>query len=74
VLDGSDRAAETIACAMMWDVMGGVARRSWARNENSIATSVEYNIKHRSKAHITLPMIPDDDLIDEAVKKAYKAV
>jgi len=74
VLDGSDRAAETIACAMMWDVMSGVARRSWARNENSIATSVEYNMKQRSKAHITLPMIPDDDLIDEAVKKAYKGI
>ncbi|MCL1822175.1 MAG: urocanate hydratase, partial [Prolixibacteraceae bacterium] len=32
VLDGSERVDETLRSAMMWDVMGGVARRSWARN------------------------------------------
>lgn len=72
VLDGSDRAAETIACAMMWDVMGGVARRSWARNENSIAVSMEYNENYPGEGHITLPMIPSDDLVDAAVKKALQ--
>jgi len=69
VLDGSDRAAETISCAMMWDVMGGVARRGWARNENSIATGVEYNKNYAGKGHITLPMIPDDGLVDAAMRK-----
>jgi len=72
VLDGSDRAAEIIANAMMWDVMGGVARRSWARNENSITTSMEYNKKHIGKGHITLPMIPKDELVNKAVAKALK--
>lgn len=72
VLDGSDRAAETIACAMMWDVMGGVARRSWARNENSIAVSTEYNNNYPGQGHITLPMIPEDALVDAAVAKAFK--
>ena len=72
VLDGSDRAAEIIACAMMWDVMGGVARRSWARNENSISTSVEYNKNYAGSGHITLPMIPDETLVSEAVNKALK--
>jgi len=70
VLDGSDRAAEIIACAMMWDVMGGVARRSWARNENSISTSVEYNKNYAGLGHITLPMVPDEDLVSKAVKTA----
>jgi len=70
VLDGSDRAAEIISSAMMWDVMGGVARRSWARNENSIATSLEYNLSYAGKGHITLPMIPDEDLVDTAVRDA----
>ena len=72
VLDGSDRAAKTIACAMMWDVMGGVARRSWARNPNSISVSKEYNENYSGKGHITLPMIPSDDIIDAAVSKALK--
>lgn len=38
VPDGSHRADEIIKSAMLWDVMGGVARRSRARNENSIET------------------------------------
>ena len=33
VLDGSFRVDEIIRSAMSWDVMGGVARRTWARNE-----------------------------------------
>ena len=69
VLDGSKRAGRIIECAMMWDVMGGVARRSWARNPNSISTSIEYNRRH-SSGHITLPQIPEDDLIEKAVTKA----
>jgi len=69
VLDGSDRAAEIIECAMMWDVMGGVARRSWARNENSIKTSIEYNKKNTGKGHITLPVSASDDLIEKIISK-----
>jgi len=67
VLDGSNRAAKIIECAMMWDVMGGVARRSWARNENSITTSIEYNTKQNGKGHITLPVIASDELVDRVV-------
>jgi len=72
VLDGSERAAKTIECAMMWDVMGGVARRSWARNENSITTSMDYNIKNTGKAHITLPVIASDELVKNVVEQAMK--
>ena len=35
----------------MWDVMGGVARRSWARNENALSTAAEYNKKYKGKGH-----------------------
>ena len=69
VLDGSERIDEIIKEAMLWDVMGGVARRSWARNENSITTSIEYNKSQEGKDHITLPFISDDDLIRDTVKK-----
>jgi len=71
VLDGSDRAAKIIESAMMWDVMGGVARRSWARNENSITTVMEYNEKYEGKGHITLPYLADDSLVDELVNGIF---
>ena len=72
VLDGSDRAARTIESAVLGDVMGGVARRIWARNPNSIETSVAYDKNYAGKGHITLPMIPDEDLVNAAVEKALK--
>jgi len=67
VLDGSERVDETIRSAMMWDVMGGVARRSWARNENAISTTVEYNKTEQGKAHVTIPYLACDDLVDLVV-------
>ena len=71
VLDGSDRAARIIECAMMWDVMGGVARRSWARNENAIEVSAEYNKTRAGSDHITLPYIPDEKLIVKLVSNIF---
>lgn len=68
VLDGSDRIDEVIKSSMMWDVMGGVARRSWARQENAMKVSVEYNQNYKGEGHITLPFIPTDELIDKLVK------
>jgi len=67
VLDGSERATEITENAMMWDVMGGVARRSWARNINSIKTSSEYNTKQAGKGYITLPEIAQDELINNII-------
>ncbi|WP_227764422.1 urocanate hydratase [Zhaonella formicivorans] len=72
VLDGSKRVDEIIKSALLWDVMGGVARRAWARNEHSLETSIEFNKKYQGKGHITLPYIPQDKLIDEVVEKALK--
>lgn len=72
VLDGSERVSKIIESAMMWDVMGGVARRSWARNENSIETSVEYNERYKNKGHITLPFIPKDELIKDLINSKLK--
>ena len=73
VLDGSHRVDEILMQAMPWDVMGGVARRAWARNPHSIETAIEYNKANRGTDHITLPYIADEDLIkrlvDEKVKK-----
>ncbi|MBT4263644.1 MAG: hypothetical protein HOD85_05490, partial [Deltaproteobacteria bacterium] len=55
--------------AIPWDVMGGVARRAWARNPNSIETSIEYNDSRKETDHITLPFLTDEKQISELVKK-----
>ena len=72
VLDGSERVDKIIQSAMMWDVMGGVARRSWARNTNSIATCVEYNKNYAGEGHITIPYIPKEDLVKNLVAKVFE--
>ncbi|WP_296971656.1 urocanate hydratase [Tepidanaerobacter sp. EBM-38] len=71
LLDGSKKTDDIIKSALLWDVMCGVARRSWARNQNSIETSVEFNKNYDSLGHITLPYIPKQELIDEVVDKNF---
>ena len=67
VLDGSERVDNIIMKAIPWDVMGGVARRAWARNEHSIETAAEYNKANKGQDHITLPYVADDGLIERLV-------
>ena len=71
VLDGSKRVDRVIKRAIPWDVMGGVARRAWARNKNSIETSIKYNEMRQGLDHITLPFIPDENLIKDLVSDAF---
>lgn len=72
VLDGSHRVDEILLQAMPWDVMGGVARRAWARNPHSIETSIEYNKNNIGTDHITLPFIADENYIRELVERKLK--
>jgi urocanate hydratase len=72
VLDGSERIDTVIKRAIPWDVMGGVARRAWARNENSIQNSVTYNEMRRGSDHITLPFIADDGMVAKIVEDAFE--
>ena len=51
--------------------MGGVARRAWARNENSIDTSIQYNRMRKGSDHITIPYIADDNMVADLVSKAF---
>ncbi len=64
VCDGSTRVDEIIRSAMLWDVMGGVARRSWARNPHAMETCEDFNQTHEDGYHITIPYIVKDELID----------
>ena len=71
VLDGSERIDKVIRNAIPWDVMGGVARRAWARNENSIRTSMEYNLTHSETDHITLPYLADETMVRDLVENTF---
>jgi urocanate hydratase len=67
VLDGSARVDRIIRSAMSWDVMGGVARRSWARNPHAMEVSAEFNRTHQGRAHITLPYVADEKRLEALV-------
>lgn len=70
VCDGSERVDTILRSAMLWDVMGGVARRSWARNANAIQTVKAFNEQHRDgDYHITEPYTADEELIKRLVKE-----
>ncbi|MDO5665762.1 MAG: urocanate hydratase [Bacteroidia bacterium] len=65
VCDGSERVDEILRSAMLWDVMGGVARRSWARNENAISTVKEFNQSHAEGYHITEPYLVEEGMLNK---------
>ncbi|MDR2057584.1 MAG: urocanate hydratase [Dysgonamonadaceae bacterium] len=59
VLDGSKRVDEILQSAMLWDVMNGVARRSWARNKHAMETCKAFNENHEDYI-ITMPYLVND--------------
>ncbi|MFZ5572373.1 MAG: urocanate hydratase [Thermodesulfobacteriota bacterium] len=70
VLDGSRRVDEIIRNAISWDVMGGVARRSWARNANALETAIRFNQQSQGREHITLPYLADETLVKDSLAAA----
>ncbi len=62
--DDSDRVDEILTKARIWDVMGGVARRSWARNPNAMSTVKEWNETQADNGFIiTEPFLADDEML-----------
>ncbi len=72
VLDGTERTDEIIKSAMMWDVLGGVARRAWARNPNSMEVSREVNRNYPGDYHISLPYSVADEDVKDAVDALFR--
>jgi len=68
-LDGSDRIDQVLRRGLSWDVMGGVARRSWARNPNAIETALKWNQNHAGEGHITLPYLPEKGFVEDLVER-----
>jgi urocanate hydratase len=71
VIDGSEAKDRIIASAMEWDVMNGIARRAWARNENAMETAAAWNDRNPGRGYITLPHLADDKLVDDLVEKNF---
>ena len=69
VLDGSERVDTIIKKAISWDVLGGVARRSWARNEHAVETAVKHNKENKVGDHITIPYLVNEDLIKKVTSQ-----
>ena len=68
VLDGSERVDTILRMSMPWDTMVGVARRSWARNENAMSVAAEYNEAAAGTDHITLPYVADEEMIKKILE------
>jgi len=71
VLDGSERVDRIIKSAMSWDVMGGVARRAWARNPHAIEVGAAFNAAGGD--HVTLPYRVNDDVIRRILDTAPRS-
>ena len=73
LLDGRPETDEIIRSAMMWDVLGGVARRAWARNPNAMEVGREVNRTYPGSYHITLPYSVEDGIIESAVVELFRS-
>lgn len=70
VCDGSERVDRILRQAMLWDVMGGVARRSWARNDNAMSTVKEWNDTQAETGFmITEPFLADEEYLKKIINK-----
>ncbi|MEL6810868.1 MAG: urocanate hydratase [Bacteroidota bacterium] len=63
VLDGSNDEQRRLEAMLFWDVNNGIARRSWARNEEAIF-AIKREMKRNPKLKVTLPNFVNDDLLN----------
>ncbi|MCW9036528.1 MULTISPECIES: urocanate hydratase [Altibacter] len=62
VLDGSRDAQRRLESMLFWDVNNGIARRSWARNEEAIF-AIKRAMEQTPELVVTLPNFVDDSLL-----------
>ncbi len=68
VLDGSDEANIRLKRMLHWDVNNGIARRSWARNNEAIFAA-KREMEKRPDMKVTIPSIADEKLISKVVEE-----
>ncbi|MGG6231063.1 urocanate hydratase [Tenacibaculum sp. SDUM215027] len=63
LLDGSKDASRRLKSMLFWDVNNGIARRSWARN-NEAVFAIKRAMEAEKKLKVTLPNLVDDALLE----------
>lgn len=63
LLDGSHESEERLKSMLHWDVNNGIARRSWARNDEAIF-AIKRAMNEEPKLKVTLPNKVDKNLLD----------
>jgi len=62
VLDGSEDANRRLTSMLHWDVNNGIARRSWARNDEAVF-AIKRAMDDEPMLKVTLPNMVDDTII-----------
>ncbi|CAL2075743.1 Urocanate hydratase [Tenacibaculum sp. 190524A05c] len=63
LLDGTKGASKRLKSMLFWDVNNGIARRSWARNEEAVF-AIKRAMQAENKLKVTLPNLVDDSLFN----------
>lgn len=64
VLDGSEEAEKRLTSMLHWDVNNGIARRSWARNDEAIF-AIKRAMDSEPLLKVTLPNIVKNNILDD---------
>lgn len=67
VLDGSTDTDEKLTMMLHWDVNNGVARRSWARNDEALF-AIKREMERTPGLSVTIPFIADEEIIHIALR------
>ena len=64
LLDGTPEADRRLKMMLHWDVNNGIARRSWARNEEAVF-AIKRAMEQEPNLSVTLPSMVDDEILDK---------
>ncbi len=68
VIDGSEEAEKRIKNMLFYDVNNGIARRSWARNDEALF-AIKREMKRSPTLQVTLPNMVAEELLEGLFKK-----
>ena len=66
LLDGTEDAERRLKMMLHWDVNNGIARRSWARNDEAIF-AIKRAMEEEPKLKVTLPNMVDHSIIEDSI-------
>lgn len=70
MLDGSEETDRRLQSMLFYDVNNGIARRSWARNEEA-RFAIEREMERSPGLQVTLPHLVENNLLEEVLKNTF---